>query len=677
MSGFGYDVLGFGSGAGVAPPEVDDEFNRVSFLSHFDGANNGVNNEYDDGSASNHTVSRSGDAQQGSFGPFARPEGYWAVGLNTSTTATETGYLRAPSSGNFGTGNFTYEAWVYLLEGGGNPYLLANSGGAVAVFRFGDSTSYLFGHNTVTSQTSVNFSDLSAAKFQWNHIALVRSSGVIKCFLNGTASSTTLSSSQTTGAAEYIGTARNFTSDGRLFDGFISNVRFSNIARYTSNFTPSTAPFASDSNTDLLTCQSNRFIDNSSNGRTVTPYGGANAKVSAFGPFLTDAAYDPAVNGASTHFDGNGDYLSAPDSADWNLGSGLFTAEAWVYPKAFVAQAIIMGQWRNPYAWTILFKNDTSGTLRFIIYDGGFNDYISEAQVPSNAWSHIALSREANNVFSLYLNGVRVKTATNNTTISDVNSVFLVGGQGGENFWKGYITDVRLVKGTAVYSGASLTVPTAPLTAITNTKLLLNMADGQAIDSASQRTLILEGNTKLSTGQAKFGDTSMAFDETNDYAIFPYESFVPFGTSDFTIECFARFAVSTVNNGQGLFQLSSGYLVGNQRGPSVSAYEDGGRWAIYYGAAEAVSSVVPATNTWYHVAYVRSSGTTKLYIDGTQILSVSDTTNYTDTYFTIGGYYTTGYLLNGYIDEFRISRMARYTNNFTAPTAPFPDQGQV
>jgi hypothetical protein len=239
-----------GSGA-VALPS-DDQFNRVSFLSHFDGANNGVNNAFDDGSASNHTITANGNVTQGSFGPFARPDGEWAVSLNTDTSVTESGYLRAPSSGNFGTGNFTYEAWVYFVEGGGSPVLLANSGGAVAVFRFGNDTSYLFGNNDTSGQTSVSFSDLSAATFQWHHIALVRSSGVIKCYLNGTASSTTLSSSAATGAAEYIGTARNYTSGSRLFDGYISNVRFSDIARYTSNFTPSTAPFVSDSNLSLI-----------------------------------------------------------------------------------------------------------------------------------------------------------------------------------------------------------------------------------------------------------------------------------------------------------------------------------------------------------------------------------------------------------------------------------------
>ena len=59
------------------------------------------------------------------------------------------------------------------------------------------------------------------------------------------------------------------------------------------------------------------------------------------------------------------------------------------------------------------------------------------------------------------------------------------------------------------------------------------------------------------------------------------------------------------------------------------------------------------------------------YVDGTEYLSASDTTNYTDTYFIIGGWYNTDYLMDGYIDEFRMTLKARYTSNFTAPTKEF------
>ena len=110
-------------------------------------------------------------------------------------------------------------------------------------------------------------------------------------------------------------------------------------------------------------------------------------------------------------------------------------------------------------------------------------------------------------------------------------------------------------------------------------------------------------------------------------------------------------------------------------GPAAGVDNTTGRWAIYYGTSQSThGSLVPSIDTWYHVAYVRSSGTTKLYIDGTEIISVADTTNYTDTNFTVGGWYSNSYLLNGYIDDLRITKgVARYTAAFTPPTAAFPD----
>ena len=71
------------AGTGLVLPS-DDEFNRVSFLSHFDGTNNGTNNVFDDSSTSNHTITANGNVTQGSFGPFARPDGEWGVSFDGS-----------------------------------------------------------------------------------------------------------------------------------------------------------------------------------------------------------------------------------------------------------------------------------------------------------------------------------------------------------------------------------------------------------------------------------------------------------------------------------------------------------------------------------------------------------------------------------------------------------------
>jgi len=661
-----------GSGA-VALPS-DDEFNRTSFLSHFNGTNNGVNNQFTDGSNSNHTITANGNVTQGSFGPFARPDGEWSVGLNTDTSVSETGYLRAPSSGNFGTGNFTYEAWIYMVEGGGNPILTSNSGGVVAVFRLGTNTSYLFGHNTTTGQTTVTFSDLSATTFQWHHIALVRSSGVIKCYLNGTASSTTLSSSQTTGAAEYIGTARNFTSGGRLFDGYISNVRFSDVARYTSNFTPSTAPFVSDSNTDLLTCQNNRFVDNSSNGHTITPAG--SAAVTAFGPFLTSSVYRAGTNGASGYFDYSAsNYLSAADSADWDFGSDNYTVEFWMYVTSSGVYQGIFNHWGdfsgNNIAWS--FEINTSNRLAFLFKTSSITAVAISSNLGDylNQWVHVAAVRNSN-VHAVYLNGVSKATTTDSGAMNNCTDVLRVGAYQADYGFDGYICDARIVKGTAVYTG-NFTPPTAPLTAITNTKLLLNMADGQAVDSAAQNNLTLVADSKISTAQKKIGTSSLYVDGSGDYVTFPN---TPFGTGDFTVECWVRCLGTTYDKGVWDNHTSSG----SSDGLTLTRISE--QQFRLFGTSELIrSGNFTITNTWVNVTVVRSSGTLNLFVNGVSQGTTTFTTNLKSSAdFVIGGGRYSGGpetgSLNAYIDEFRISHMARYTSNFTPDTEPFADKGQ-
>jgi len=191
------------------------------------------------------------------------------------------------------------------------------------------------------------------------------------------------------------------------------------------------------------------------------------------------------------------------------------------------------------------------------------------------------------------------------------------------------------------------------------------------IDSSpSPKTVTAVGDAQISTAQSKFGGASLAFDGSGDYLTIPPSVNMSLGTADFTIELWARFNTATSN---GLFQLSSGYLNSQVRGPAAGG-TNGGFWGIYHGTSFLQSNQVPSVNTWHHVAYVRSSGITKLYVDGVQLISVSDSTNYADQYFTIGGWYSNINLLNGYIDDFRITKgVARYVSNFTPPTAPFPD----
>ena len=655
-----------GSGA-VALPS-DDQFNRVSFLSHFDGSNNGVNNAFDDGSDSNHTITANGNVTQGSFGPFARPDGEWGVDLSVDEDM-----LTVPNSTdlNLGTGDFTLECFIFVQNPENNGGIMSkrdNEGGFNNSYR----TSYRTDSKKVSfamSTGSVEILSPVVEKGIWTHIAVVRNSGTLSIYAAGVQGGTATSNTADEGASWPFTIGSQYQESGASpqfsFIGLISNVRFvKGTAVYSgSSFTPPTGKLTAITNTKLLTCQSNRFVDNSASAHTLTPTG--NAAISAFGPFLTSSVYKPAVNGASANFNSVSDYITVADSSDFTLGN-TFTLEAWIYPTASNNYNSVQNQnGAAGYYWAHVSGEQMQfyrGVTSAIQHDSAASSMV-------NQWTHVAYVCDAGTAYH-YINGVRSGSSVS-MSVADISAVITIGAQGGSFPFPGFISDYRMVVGTAVYSGSTYTVPTAPLTAITNTKLLLNMADGQAIDSAAQNNLTLYGNAKISTGQAKFGNTSLYLDGSDDYLV--VNNHRAYGTGPFTIEMFFR--LDSVSGSRCLYDDRPDGASGDY----ISLIIASGAVNFYVGTTLKVDAGSISANTFYHIALCRSGTDTKLFLDGTQIGSTfsSDTTNYLNTgILRVGTNRAYSNDLAGYIDDFRISHMARYTSNFTAPTAAFPDKGQ-
>ena len=179
-----------------------------------------------------------------------------------------------------------------------------------------------------------------------------------------------------------------------------------------------------------------------------------------------------------------------------------------------------------------------------------------------------------------------------------------------------------------------------------------------------------EGNAQIDTAQSQFGGASALFDGTGDYL--RSTTFPALGTGDFTIEYWTRFEN---------LPSANGYMTFDARPGSNGAYP-----LIYHGigtpgdiryfvsgADKITTGVVISADTWHHLAVVRSSGTTKLYVDGTQQGgNYTDSTDYqASSKLTIGANMNDINVLDGHIDELRVSNSARYTAAFTPPTAPF------
>jgi len=659
-----------GSGA-VALPS-DSEFNRTSFLSHFDGTNNGVNNQFTDGSASNHTITANGDVTQGSFGPFARPDGEWGVSFDNSGDR-----LSIPSSSDFGfgTGDYTISFMVFLTAINDYDTILAVGSGNNGLGLFiEDGVNLAFGR--AGTAIDVTFSNVFTGLGRWNSIVFKRASGVVTVYVNGSSVGTNnTSSSQFDYQAAAISIGTEINGSTNPFGGIISNFRIVKGTALTPSSGFPTSKLTAVTNTVLLTCQSNRFIDNSVSGHAITPSG--NAAVSAFGPFLTSAVYDPAVNGASGYFDGDGDYLSLSPQSDFAFGTGDFSVSLWVYYHNlgtfdYLIEGRNSGQTTDTWSLSINFTNGAANKLMFAsIPSGGSATAVltSDTDFVTGQWYYITVSRSGT-TSRMHFNGTQVAINTSDSTnySTSPNTSYIGTRYSLQYYFDGIMSDVRVVKGSAL---SSYTPPTVPLTAVTNTKLLLNMADGQAIDSTAQNNLTLAGNANTSTDQAKFGNTSLHLDGTGDFAEVA-SRIGAWGTGNFTVE--GWYYLTAQAQYDNLFDFRTS---GNTDHLDVYFDDDPLRLHVFFGGTDRINAnAATPTNEWVHIAVVRNGSTTTLYQNGTSLGTSTTVTTFTEGALRIGNRYSGDYYMQGYVDDFRVSHMARYTSNFTAPAEPFADKGQ-
>ena len=345
-------------------------------------------------------------------------------------------------SGGLGSGDFTIEFWSNSDTTSGQRgqfQLSPTSGGlagattALSVYQNGTGFYRMYVNDTASADSIVP-NDLN----KWNHFAVVRSGSTQKMYVNGIESLSASSTIDYT-TARYL-CIGGYYSTSYLWDGYIQDFRiYKGVAKYTSNFV------VSSPSPDIL---------------PDTPSGvSGSSKLTK----ITDGAVS---------FDGATDSLSVADHADFTFGSGDFTMEAFVYNRSSSYRSIVMKYGGSP-ASSSWFWSMYNGQNQFYYYSGGNEPAVTSGKTHYNKWVHCAVSREGNTI-RIFDDGELTGTldVSSYATMNDSTVPLDIGADYANNYdMDGFISNVRIVKGTALYT-SRFTPPAAPLTNVTNTKLL-------------------------------------------------------------------------------------------------------------------------------------------------------------------------------------------------------------
>ena len=644
---------------------TDPNFRYVPLLLNTTSTNGQQNNTFLDSSTNNFTLTRNGTPTQGSVTPYW-PDGYWSNYFPNAAGSAGGALTVTSASLNPNATAVTIEFWAYCTSTAGSQTIYEVGSGVVGnLVIYGGGSGIGFGSAGVQL---VSVSGVAANA--WNYIACVKSAANnYSVYVNGTRTGgPTAISAPISATAANIG-ARN-AGASLSFAGYLSNFRVTNSELYTgATMTVPTTALGRVANTVLLTCQSNRFIDNSASPLTVTLAGSTPPRVQAFQPFSPTASYTTALYGGSMFGStGTTTGVVVPDNAAFTC-AGDFTSEFWYYPLASSSFVVVMGFYDGTFQpWSIV--HDTNN---FTIYvSSNFSSWnIANGTVLGaivyGQWNHLAVVRSGTSTGNLkfYINGSLATSVTYTGTIDPTQGLRFYCSSGGA-----YSSNARFVNGTAVYT-AAFTPPTVPLTAITNTSLLLNYTNAGIYDAAVQNNVITVGDAQSSTTQSKWSPTSMKFDGTGDWLTAIDGPQLQLGTGDFTIDGWFYLAANGVAYGI----VSKGTA---STGWSVNV-TSGNRLQFSYTASNLTGATTTlAATTWYYFAVVRSgsaTGNLKIYINGaveaTSGGAVTDNFNQTDILY-VGASRTGTTPLNGYLQDVRITKYARTVT--TVPTAAFPTQ---
>ena len=202
----------------------------------------------------------------------------------------------------------------------------------------------------------------------------------------------------------------------------------------------------------------------------------------------------------SVFFDGTNDDLQIADSNDFTFAKNDFTIEFWRYKQALAVDTYVAKYGSGASTRTFWFGQGSSGIEQFYWYSGSSTYSISSSPNPINTWSHLAAVRY-NGKMTLYIDGVEAVSTTSNVDVSlnDTTESLRVGGEDtGTYDYQGYISNLRILNGTALYT-SEFTPPVHELEVIGDTVLLCCNNSDSAGAEGTGKTITVNGNAAAST----------------------------------------------------------------------------------------------------------------------------------------------------------------------------------
>ena len=370
---------------------------------------------------------------------------------------------------------------------------------------------------------------------------------------------------------------------------------------------------------------------------------------------------------------------------DLTTGAPNWTIEFWIYSSQHSRNSVSQhflnqGNGQN-VVFTLIASESVSGNtqnyncIQFAFYSTTLGSIYMNSwptALSLNTWYHVAVCKDTTdgNRYYLYLNGVLVSATPNISNIQVNNGQSYEMGYpvnyitGDNQFaFNGLLSNIRIVKGVALYVTPNVTVPTPPLASTQS----LNLSGFNQAITGTQTSLL------LTTPYTNIPGSIVLPSTTN--VTYPSSSVYNFASNDFTIEFFAYF--TTLADIGYVFENWGG--VGNRNfrmgflGPTYTGETGVYRPRFVDGNFNGISPGTSSTSNlttgiWYHIAFVNSGGTFKLYVNG-----IADATTATGMSFITSNStlaINTAFAVSWRLSQLRIvNGTAVYTSNFTPPTS--------